>query len=318
LAQASKKSSGNRATAPGQVIRHSREISFILLVVLAVYLAVALISFHPADPGWSQAVSTAAVRNSGGIAGAWIADFLLYVFGYGGYLFPLIFSFDGWSLLKSRQHPASFNYYQLGARAAGFLLLFIGCCGLLELYFAAGPALPAEIPGAGGVFGDAVSTVSLLAFGTLGSTLLMLALFLIGLTLYSGLSWLWLMDQTGKWTLLLYEQFVRSWQEARENIKSKRHKRARDTIIREQIEKVENRPPPRIEPIISELPRGERAEKEKQGPVFSRGTRSHVTPGRVETERFWRRGRSGCRQPGTGDYPFRTGTGPRRQGQPDQ
>ncbi|MEX2353763.1 MAG: DNA translocase FtsK 4TM domain-containing protein, partial [Gammaproteobacteria bacterium] len=250
MSQASKKRPQSQPVT-GQVLRNIKEISFILLVLVAVYLAVALFSFHPADPGWSQAVSSEIIRNNGGVVGAWIADFLLYIFGYLGYLFPFVCAFSGWRLFKSRLLQSPPNHYQLGLRISGFVMLFIGGCGLLRMHFTPGSRLPNEIPGAGGIFGDGIGQLSLTAFGSLGSTLILLALFLIGLTLYSGLSWLTVMDHLGRWILAVTDRTVYLWREMNERMTGRRLKRERETVIKEQIEKTEKRAPPRIEPVIS-------------------------------------------------------------------
>ena len=99
-------------------------------------------------------------------------------------------------------------------------------------------------------------------------TLVLLAMFLIGLTLYTGVSWLWVMDNTGYWTLRITERTLELVKVLHERIEGKRIKRGRDTIIKEEIEKVINRPPPRIEPIISELPPSKRIERESKR-IFS-------------------------------------------------
>ena len=267
MAQASKKRMKSEPVS-GQVFRNVKEISFILLALLAVYLFIALSSFHPGDPGWSQAVSIDLINNRGGVVGAWIADFLLYIFGYIGYLFPLIAVFDGYRLFQSRRLQISINQFQLGLRITGFILFFIGGCGLLQMNFFAGPSLPNEIPGAGGIFGDGVGSILVVTFGNLGGILVLLCMFLIGLTLYTGVSWLWVMDNTGYWTLRISERTVELIKILHERIEGKRIKHGRDTIIKEEIEKAINRPPPRIEPIISELPPSNRVEKEKQKDLF--------------------------------------------------
>lgn len=277
MAQASKKRLQAEPLA-GQVMRNIKEISFIVLALIALYLGVALASFHPDDPGWSQAVSTDVVHNSGGIAGAWLADVLLYLFGYFGYLFPLICVFDGWRLFESRRLQMPINHFHLGVRISGFVMLVTGGCGLLRVHFEEGAGLPTQVPGAGGIFGDGIATLLVGAFGGLGSTLIMLALFLIGLTLYTGLSWLMVMDHTGRWVLLASAWISDYWHESREKTTGKKMKREREVVIKEEIEKVEKRPPPRIEPVISELPRGDRAEREKQEHLFAPPADSFLPP----------------------------------------
>lgn len=146
MAQAYKKKS-SASPAPGFMIKHLKEISFILLSVVAIYLTIALYTFHQGDSGWSQAVSTDSIQNSGGVVGAWIADFLLYVFGYLGYLFPFLCVFGSWRIFQSRQRKEPINYYRISARISGFIMFFIGGCGLLRVHFLTSDSLPEQIPG---------------------------------------------------------------------------------------------------------------------------------------------------------------------------
>ena len=277
MGQASKKTKSVEPLS-GQLVRNIKEIAFIILGLIALYLAVSLFSYHPEDPGWSRAVSTDSIHNSGGLIGAWIADFLLYLFGYLGYLFPFIFAFDGWRLFKSRALQQPFDYFHFGLRLLGFLVLFIGGCGLSWMYFKTGINLPHEIRGAGGIFGDGVGTLLLKTCGQLGSTLVMLALFLIGVTLYSGLSWVWVMDTTGRWTLEMSSRLHRYIHDLKESAEGRRHKRERETVIKQEIEKVEKRTPPKIEPIITGISPGKRAEQEKQEHLFIQPADSFLPP----------------------------------------
>lgn len=267
MGQAYKKKS-TPVSNPGFIIKNLKEISFILLAVIAIYLTIALFTFHQGDSGWSQAVSTGTISNSGGVLGAWIADFLLSIFGYLGYLFPFLCVFDSWRIFQSRQRKEPINYYRISARISGFVIFFIGGCGLLRIHFLVANSLPSQIPGAGGIFGDGVSAIFLTTFGPIGSTLVLLGFFLIGLTLYSNISWLWLMDMTGKVVLQTSEKLLDTWYEFREKTAGKKLKKERETLIKEEIEKVESRPPPIIEPIISDIPKGERADRERQENLF--------------------------------------------------
>jgi len=259
-------------------MRNTREAGLIALALISIYLLVALASYDHADPGWSQAVPAGRVHNSGGVVGAWLADVLLYLFGYLGYLFPFICAFDGWRLFQNRRLQLPLNQVRLALRTGGFVLLFIGGCGLSWLYFSPGVHLPNELRGAGGILGDAVANLLLVTFGGLGSTLILLAMFLAGITLYTGLSWLWLMDTTGRGTLRLWQLAAERLRTLRETTKGRREKRERETVIREEIEKVEKRAPPRIEPAISGLSPGTRVEKEKQEHLFAPPADSVLPP----------------------------------------
>jgi S-DNA-T family DNA segregation ATPase FtsK/SpoIIIE len=277
VAQASKKR-GYGGPLSGPIVRNVKEISFILLAAAALFLAIALGSYHPDDPGWSQAVGTSTVHNRGGIVGAWLANLLLYLFGYLGLLFPVILAFDGWRIFESRRAERPVNHFQLGMRALGFILAFAGGCGLAWMYFAGNAWLPHEVRGAGGIFGDGMGSLLLVTFGGLGSTLVMLCMFLVGVTLYTGLSWLWLVDRTGYWTLELAgfgQEFIGRM---REEAEGRRARRERETVVQREKVRIEHRPPPRIEPVIAEPKMGVRVEKEKQEHLFAPPADSVLPP----------------------------------------
>ena len=277
MSQASKKRK-NAALSSGRVVRNVKEISFIALAALATYLVIALLSYHPADPGWSQAVSSKEIHNHGGVVGAWLANILLYLFGYLGYLFPAVLAFDGWRLFKSRDQDLPLNHFLLGVRVVGFFLLLAGGCGLAYLHFKSGVWLPHEIRGAGGIFGDAVGSSQRVIFGNLGSTLILLAMFLIGVTLYASFSWLWLMDNTGRLTLELVARLSVLVGELRDQAEGRRVRKERESVVKVEKEKVEHRPPPKIEPVIKEIETGVRVEKEKQTQMFAMPANAALPP----------------------------------------
>src|SRR4030095_15424043 len=70
---------------PAKLAGLVREAKWLVLVALALYLLLVFSTFHRADPGWSHSATDAAVRNAGGLVGALVADFLLYLFGVSAY-----------------------------------------------------------------------------------------------------------------------------------------------------------------------------------------------------------------------------------------
>src|SRR3954463_13912696 len=73
------------APLPAKLAGLVREAKWLGLVALAVYLLLVFSTFHRADPGWAHRAGAASVRNAGGLVGALVADFLLYLFGVSAY-----------------------------------------------------------------------------------------------------------------------------------------------------------------------------------------------------------------------------------------
>ncbi len=281
MKQASKRNKYGAASG-SQVVRYLKEISVIFMAACALFVALSLFTYDPSDPGWSQAVSVSEISNGGGIVGAYLANILLYIFGYPGYLFPLIFIFDGWRIFKSRRLELPVRRLLLAARATGFTLLFCGCCALAWLHLQAGASLPAhaadQSSSAGGILGIALGEFLFDAFGFSGSTLLMLATLLVGISLYAELSWLWLIEKTGYTTIRIITKSNIYINKLTQHIKSIQVKKERETLVRKQQKRVKDRPLPRIEPVIAKVEMSGRAEAEKQEPLFEMPADSALPP----------------------------------------
>jgi S-DNA-T family DNA segregation ATPase FtsK/SpoIIIE len=189
-------------TEPWRTALHQglRESILILFTGIALYLTLALASYHPADPGWSHSADRSEVLNHGGRAGAWIADLFLYVFGYLAYLFPVLVAYTGWLVFRGARQRRTVNRLQIIERAAGFLVTLTTASGLATLYFGEASGLPLD---AGGILGRVVGDELTELFNTLGSTLCLLTLFAAGITLFTGISWVRIMDTVGRHTVLL-------------------------------------------------------------------------------------------------------------------
>lgn len=174
----------------------SREGALILLIAICVFLLMALITHHPADPGFVSTGSHKIVQNYGGKAGAWSSDILLYFFGNVAYLFPLLIAYRAGVIFKYRRLRKGFHWPMFIIRLGGFVLTLLGATGLLSLYAIAGLN-----DSSGGIIGKEFSKWMLVSFNLSGSTLLLVAMLLIGLTIFTGISWLGLMDRTGSLTL---------------------------------------------------------------------------------------------------------------------
>ena len=273
-------SQGRDATAKApladHMVRGLREGALMVFGALAIFLLVSLTSYNPADPAWSHSETTGAIANSGGVLGAWFADVFLYLFGYLAYLVPIGVAYAGWLLYAGRKQQQAFDYRHGALRSAGFLLTLGAGTGLAKLHFAGLSHLPV---GPGGVLGDVVGTGLVSVVNPLGSTLFLLALFFTGVTLLTSLSWLWLMDSTGRLTLNGLGWLHQRYLNLRDDFIGRRARAKREAAVQTTKQKTEKRKPPRIEPVIKPRPVvSEREEKERQVPLFDAPVEGSLPP----------------------------------------
>ncbi len=241
--------------------RAAREGALIVLVAVAAYLTLSLATYHPNDPGWSHSGHVHEAVNRGGVAGAWIADAGLYLFGYLAYLFPVVVAYWGWLLFRGGR--GSFNPLHWLGRTSGFLLTLGAGSALATLHFESARSMPLD---AGGILGNVIGGNLVEVFSSLGATLFLLALFLTGVTLCTNVSWLQLMDATGRHTLWLLSRVRMGVLAVREYRRSRAGRREREGHVATERKRKHKRP--RIEPTLSNLEPSLRAEKERQVPLF--------------------------------------------------
>ncbi|MFY2508292.1 DNA translocase FtsK 4TM domain-containing protein [Vibrio pectenicida] len=175
-----------------------KECSFIVSVLTSILLSVALLTFNPADPSWSQTAWGDDIHNAGGIVGAWLADTLFFTFGSLAYPIPIIAAVTAWIVFRKREEGESIDLLLWGSRLLGLTVLIMTSCGLADInfddiwYFSSG-----------GVIGDVLTSLALPTLNTLGTTLVFLFLWGAGFTLLTGISWLTIVDQLGEYTISL-------------------------------------------------------------------------------------------------------------------
>lgn len=179
-----------------------KEGLLILMVAVCVFLFTALFTYEQTDPGWATTGGDQQAKNYAGRSGAWFADIFFYFFGFVSFIFPFVLAIQCINLFKLRHGKAEFHWPLFGVRLVGFILLVIACTGFMALYSVVG--LGAN---SGGIVGKELTDALVPAFNLLGSTLILVSIFLISLTLFTGLSWIKLMDAVGAFTLTNFYRF---------------------------------------------------------------------------------------------------------------
>ncbi|MCW9024575.1 MAG: DNA translocase FtsK 4TM domain-containing protein [Gammaproteobacteria bacterium] len=255
--------------------RGLREGALFIFGFVALYFLIALASYQPSDPGWSHSGSLdGSIANLGGPTGAWIADVFLSLFGFLAYLFPVMVAVAGWRIYQERAQEQAFDIRGFMLRAGGFVLTLVAGCGLASMH---DNTVVSMMPvNAGGIMGDLVGQTMEGAFSLMGATLLLLALFFSGLTLFVNFSWLKLMDVTGAVTLrvayylvqasLIIRQFGRH---SLERLKARREKVSRIKIETRVEPAMPRRKPPVIRRETRPVKQSARVEREKQVPLFA-------------------------------------------------
>lgn len=173
-------------------IQRILEVGLILTTVFALFLFLSVATFHSADPGWSQTGFSANVQNAAGPVGAFVADIMLWSFGYLAYVFPFAIALIGWFIFQTTKSLLQLDYLTIGLRLIGSILLLIGIGGLLSLNVDDMATVTS-----GGMVGDAISAALLPYFSSVGTNLLLLCFACTGFTLVTGVSWLSIIDGLG-------------------------------------------------------------------------------------------------------------------------
>ena len=199
MKQAHSSSSRASTTLTIHLGRSLREGLFYLMLAAAIFLLLALASYDVRDPGWSQASNASEPINLGGWLGAWLADLLIYIAGYGAYAVPLGLLVAGWLVYRGRREDGLFSRTWLAVRAVGFVLAWLAGAALCSLHLI-GPQAEVSM-GGGGVLGQMLGHNVASVFGLAGGTVVLLAVLFSGFTLFSGFSWVALFEMVGGWLL---------------------------------------------------------------------------------------------------------------------
>ncbi|AIZ33198.1 cell division protein FtsK [Pseudomonas parafulva] len=276
-----------------------KEGALIAVGALCLYLWMALLTYDTSDPSFTHTSNVDQVQNAAGRAGAFFADILFMVLGYFAYIFPLLLAIKTWQIFRERHQPWQWSGWLFSWRLIGLVFLVLSGAALAHIHFHP----PASIPfSAGGALGESLGELARNLLNVQGSTLMFIALFLFGLTVFTDLSWFKVMDLTGKITLDLFElvqgaasrwwaarnerkRLVAQLREVdeqvedvvapvvvdkREQIKARERIIERDESLSKHVAQREQQPAPVINlpaPVKAPEP-SKRVMKEKQAPLF--------------------------------------------------
>ncbi len=181
---------------PPRVSRLLRESGWLILVGVALYLILIFYSYDRGDAGWSHSGDYNHFNNAGGYVGAWLADFLLYLFGISAWWWiAFCFAAVSWGYRRI-DVTGIFDRHSIFLSIGGFLLLLVASSGMESLrFYSLNVALPYQ---SGGIFGEVISHYLSQLLGFTGSTMTLLILIAIGFSQFTGLSWVRLVEKIGE------------------------------------------------------------------------------------------------------------------------
>ena len=266
-----------RSTEPmsPKLTRLLREAYWLILAFVGCYLALILLTFRRSDPGWSHTGGDR-VQNTGGPFGAWLSDFMLSVFGFSAWWWVALAFVIVLQSYRRLDLSGLIDRHSAAVTSVGFILVLLTSAGIEALRL---HSLGAELPGApGGMIGALISNMFGHGFGFTGTTLLLLVLFAVGFSLFTGLSWLRLAEKTGHALELLFYSTLHRFQTWRDRRAGEAAQIEREESVGELTRMFEHREPVLIAPPAPEVVKSARVVQEKQVPLFADLPDSELPP----------------------------------------
>ncbi|MBX9705923.1 MAG: DNA translocase FtsK 4TM domain-containing protein, partial [Gammaproteobacteria bacterium] len=254
-----------------------KEAWWLILVLAGLFITVILFTYHREDQSWSHmAADNAPIQNAGGSAGAWLSDMMLYLFGFSAWWWAVLAFYAMWLVYLKLEVVARSERPFLLFNFIGFTLLFVASCALEAGHII---SLPAMLPDArGGMLGTALDAGLRSLFGYTGSSMLLLVMFVVGFSLFTGWSWIMITEKLGGAIISSYEYLKFKWQDRQDRQAGKVVEQERAEFVQTERKRVEAREPVFIEPPVLEVAKSERVQKEKQAPLFESMPDSALPP----------------------------------------
>ena len=247
-----------------KVKRSLKESYLWLSCAIALILFIALSTYVTDDPGVSYVGNDSQIQNAVGKLGALVSDLLFNLFGISSYLFVAIILYSGWSAYRDLKSQNLFDRGDLFMRIAGFILMLITSCALSTLHFSG----EGYRESAGGILGQVVGMNLVLSMKILGATTLLFFTWLASISLFLNISWLKIIDEIGRYTLFIWSIVQSKIDDIKDKIEVRRKKAERKIVFDAEKKRIADKAPPKIEPIVPQLEKSTRAEKERQVPMF--------------------------------------------------
>ena len=269
-----RKKQDSQPVTPSRSSRLITEAWWFVLIAVTIYFFLIFLTFNKADPGWSHANQVASISNLGGRIGAWISDLLFFTFGLSAWWLILWMVRAIWTgyrrisrLLLLQEEPEPSWLRDKILKNAGFIILLVSSTGVeyLRMY-----NTTARLPGIpGGVIGEIVGKATQHYFGFTCGTLLLVLLCALGFSLFLQMSWLQLVERIGAFIESIYFLGKRIYTTREDRKIGQVATVKREETVKEEKAKATEAPPMRIEPQITDVPKSERAEKERQVVLFN-------------------------------------------------
>ena len=250
-----------RNILPSSLAKALRESGWLILIALAMYLILVLASYNVNDPSWSYASSRMTTpANRGGLFGAWLSDVLFSVFGLSAWWLVLLCIVSvKWTYHRIDYTPVSTKPVTLMV-TMGFILILTSSTTLEALRL---HSLNVHLPLApGGMLGTLLGEWLYYTIGFTGATILLIFTLCIGISLFTGFSWTYLMEKIGYGLEITTLWLLALFQAVQDKKIGRKVENARTEKVLVEKKKWEEKPRVHIEPANMEIPLAKPIEKQ--------------------------------------------------------
>ena len=212
-----------------------REGSLFGLLALCITLFLSLISYSNLDHSYHFSNPDSSISNLLGSTGSWVSDLLLAIFGVTAFLLPLLLAIKSIQLFKFNNDGSSggTDFLVIWLRLIGFILLLISATAFIDIQY--GQTESNYPNGLSGYIGDSLGDQIVSIFGYIGGTILLVFLFMFGLTVFADISWIRLINYMGSSLLQIFDKIGHAYNQ---RMMTRAEKRKSKSALNNRIEKV--------------------------------------------------------------------------------